>query len=273
MPGYAFRSRRMIRAMGHMLFPRYIQREARDFFYLTQRSVLPGPSLPGATPWRTSGLPQHGFPYAVAIASASATTGPALHLLEADPRALRPGDGAPVVLALSGPSRGSRALYYSRASFVVASRPPPDSTLVVRGYDPSEAPAATARAELCVLDDDGMLAWVELPPGMRPDASSAAAMDAFLARAPCPDRMVVTGDAHALLGGTVDVAGDVASPPASGSGGENVVALVRARAPDAHLVFTDTPLVPVSVWQPLQAKRVRYFYKPAASASVSPSAP
>ena len=35
----------------------------------------------------------------------------------------------------------------------------------------------------------------------------------------------------------------------------------------------DTPLVPVSVWQPLQAKRVRYFYKPAASAGASPSPP
>jgi hypothetical protein len=268
MPGYAFRSRRMIRAMGHMLFPRYIQREARDFFYLTQRSVLPGPAMPGATPWRTAGLPQHGFPYALAIASSSTTAGPALRLLEADPRALRPGDGAPVVLTLSGPSRGSRALYFSHASFVVASRPPPDATLVVHGYEPSEAPAATARAELCIHDDDGTLMWVELPPGMRPDTSTAAAMDAFLAHAPCSDRMVVTGDARALLGGTLDVSADAASPP-----GPDAVALVRARAPDAHLVFTDTPLVPVSVWQPLQAKRVRYFYKPAASASASPPAP
>ena len=38
MPGYVFRGRRMIRGMGHMLFPRYIQREARDFFYLTSRN-------------------------------------------------------------------------------------------------------------------------------------------------------------------------------------------------------------------------------------------
>ena len=40
MAGYVFRARRMIRGMGHMLFPRYIQREARDFFYLTSRVDL-----------------------------------------------------------------------------------------------------------------------------------------------------------------------------------------------------------------------------------------
>ncbi|MGH7438047.1 MAG: hypothetical protein ACRENE_20385, partial [Polyangiaceae bacterium] len=142
MPGYTFRSRRMIRAMGHMLFPRYIQREARDFFYLTQRPLLPGPSLPGATPWRTSGLPQHGFPYAIAIATtvagssqSTATATSPLRLLEADPSSLRPGDGAPVVLSLSGPSRGSRALYWSHESFVVSAKPPADSTRIVRGYD------------------------------------------------------------------------------------------------------------------------------------------
>ncbi|MGH7434418.1 MAG: hypothetical protein ACRENE_01955, partial [Polyangiaceae bacterium] len=140
---------------------------------------------------------------------------------------------------------------------------------IVRGYDPSEAPAATARAELCVLEDDGMLAWVELPAGMRPDASTAAAMDAFLQHAGCADRMVVTGDASALPGGTLDLSAEPAASPAAA----DTVSLVRGRAPDAHPVFADTPLVPVSVWQPLQAKRVRYFYKPAASASASPSPP
>ena len=41
---FKFRSRRMIKSMGHILFPRYVQRDARDFFYLTARSVLPGPA-------------------------------------------------------------------------------------------------------------------------------------------------------------------------------------------------------------------------------------
>jgi hypothetical protein len=44
----------------------------------------------------------------------------------------------------------------------------------------------------------------------------------------------------------------------------SAVRLVRGAAPDAHPIFTDTPIVPIQVWQPLQAKRIRYFYKPAA---------
>jgi hypothetical protein len=272
MPGYTFRARRMIRGMGHMLFPRYIQHEARDFFYLTSRTILPGVPLEGATEWRTRSLPQQGFPYALAIASTALHTTPtptSLRILKVDPKTVRPGDGPAAVLSLSGPTRGSQALYWSNASFVLAEHPPAAATLVVRGYAPSEAPSVTAHAALGV-DDDGMLAWVELPPGMRPDASTTAAMDDVLGRLHCAARMMVPGDARALLGGTLDAAGDPA--PAAPT---DAVRLVRAQAPDAHPIFTDTPLVPVSVWQPLQAKRVRYFYKPAAapSASTAASAP
>ena len=60
MPGYQFLSRRMIKFMALMNFPRYINTESRDFFYLTLRHVLPGdaitpvitPSDPGEGTWR-----------------------------------------------------------------------------------------------------------------------------------------------------------------------------------------------------------------------------
>jgi len=42
MPDLVFRARRMVRGMGSTLFPRYVQRQARDFFYLTSRPLLPG---------------------------------------------------------------------------------------------------------------------------------------------------------------------------------------------------------------------------------------
>ncbi len=45
-PEFDFRARRMIKGMRHMNFPQYIQRDGRDFFYLTQRPVLPGAELP-----------------------------------------------------------------------------------------------------------------------------------------------------------------------------------------------------------------------------------
>jgi hypothetical protein len=79
--------------------------------------------------------------------------------------------------------------------------------------------------------------------------------------------MVVPGDARALLGGRLDSAGD----PIAGEANPDAVRLIRGHAPDAHAIFGDTPLVPVSVWQPLQAKRVRYFYKPTPAASSAPT--
>src|SRR5258706_3943705 len=76
LPEFKYRARRMIKGMMHMNFPQYIHRDGRDFFYLTQRPVLPGPEL--ATPitpkeagegaWRGKGLPQHGFPYPLPVA-------------------------------------------------------------------------------------------------------------------------------------------------------------------------------------------------------------
>ncbi len=39
--GWKFRTRRLIRGMGLMNFPRYIKRESRDYFYMTLRHVLP----------------------------------------------------------------------------------------------------------------------------------------------------------------------------------------------------------------------------------------
>jgi hypothetical protein len=48
MPGLEFRARRLIRSMDHMLFPRYIGHEARDFFYLTSRDLPPDAAAPDA---------------------------------------------------------------------------------------------------------------------------------------------------------------------------------------------------------------------------------
>jgi hypothetical protein len=85
-------------------------------------------------------------------------------------------------------------------------------------------------------------------------------MDALLDRLGCSARMAIGGDARALLGGTLDARGNpLPNPPPATS------RLMRIAAPDAHALFPDTPIVPVAVWQPLQAKRVRYFPKPPAA--------
>jgi hypothetical protein len=41
-PTVPFRARRMLRTMGHINFPQYIRRTARDFFFLTERARGPG---------------------------------------------------------------------------------------------------------------------------------------------------------------------------------------------------------------------------------------
>jgi len=102
LPEFKFRSRRMVKSMGHMLFPRYIHRDARDFFYLTARTVLPGaPIAAGDTAapldgesgnWRVKGLPQHGYPYAVAITTTRLGVEPKdphVRVLRVDPRTVR----------------------------------------------------------------------------------------------------------------------------------------------------------------------------------------
>jgi hypothetical protein len=296
MAGYLFRARRMIRAMGHMLFPRYIQREARDFFYLTARQLLPGAPIvigsaePDEGVWRTKALPQHGFPYALATtwvhaSPGSPPAGPKLRVLRVDPRMVKPMTKSlqePTVLALAGGTRGTRTLFWQNAAFAIAAAPPsPDGLVsgrspsahatdvaILMGGVPWDSPAAaTSRAAVGVQDEDGMLVWVELPPEATAGDSSAAAMEALLARLGCSERMAVPGDVRALPGGSLDVLG----APLSGQPPPVTSRLVRARGPDAHTIFESTPIVPSPVWQPLQAKRVRYFYKPPPSPSATPS--
>jgi hypothetical protein len=284
MAPYVFRSRRMIRGMGHMLFPRYIQREARDFFYLTLRPLLPGapidversPAGPEAEPdegvWRTRALPQHGFPYALATTwlRADARAGSKLLVLRADPRTMKPwaagGAQAPTVLSFTAGTRGTLSLWWSAGAFSIGATGPASEAAVLAGGVPlTSALAATARAAVGVQDADGMLLWVELAPEARSaDAQAAREMDALLERLGCSTRMSLPGDARALLGGSVDLSGvsvTDATPPIGSR-------LVRARAPDAHALFEATPIVPIQVWQPLQAKRVRYLSKPAPSPTV-----
>jgi hypothetical protein len=290
MPGYVFRGRRMIRGMGHMLFPRYIQRESRDFFYLTSRTILPGAPIPPASgarerepdegQWRTRGLPQHGFPYAVATAWVHERPGLKLRVVRADPRTMHPaspGEEATVLslVAPGAPARAPRSLWWRDGLFAVgAAAPGPGAQALLGGCSTTDACAASARAGVGVEDEDGMLLWVELPPDARPDAGTAAAIDSLLARLGCSSRMAVPGRAEALLGATLDAAGDPVAPSSimSVDAGPSapMVRLARAVAPDAHPVFAETPVVPIQVWQPLQMKRIRYFSKPSTPKSPIP---
>ncbi len=123
LPDFKFRARRMVKSMGHMLFPRYIHRDARDFFYLTARTVLPGAPIAGTgepgSPmdgeggnWRVKGLPQHGYPYAVAITSVRLgpeATDKRARVLRIDPRTVMGAAGAPAPAPVEGDAGAATA--------------------------------------------------------------------------------------------------------------------------------------------------------------------
>ncbi len=294
LPEFKFRARRMIKGMQHQNFPQYIHRDGRDFFYLTQRPVLPGaelpspivPKLPNEGAWRLKGLPQHGFPYAMAIAQMrpdASRPDVKVRALRVDPRTVRPAGSAgttaetPTVVSFVGggkpPRPGEMALWLASGVFLLAPTPPDASaTPLASGAAATGAGggvAKTARVGVGVHDEDGMLEWVELAPEVKADESTSKLLDKLLEKAGCSSRMLVAGDARAMLGGTLDAAGDPAPP----AGTTSTARLVRGAPPGAHPHFEDTKVVSPAVWQPLQNQRVRYFRKPPKEAPKDAGAP
>lgn len=283
-PDYAFRSRRMIKSMGHILFPRYIHRDGRDFFYLTTRTLLPGAPIPEdgglhAEPWRVKGLPQHGYPYAIASTTVTLDPRHRARVLRVDPRLVRAatqgsqaadGSESSLVLAFgrraepkrppshdagepktggTGADRSSVLVLRDHA-FVIAEAPSTDA-IPLAHVSTSASKASDVRAAVGISDEDGMLQWIELSPESAADESSTQGMLSLLARMGCSQRGVVEGNRRVFLGGALDVAGEPAAMASVDA------RLVRSEAPGARTYF-DTAVVPMAVWQPLQAQRVKW---------------
>jgi hypothetical protein len=267
MPEFKFRARRMIKSMGHILFPRSVQRDARDFFYLTVRSVLPGAPIDADSPWRVKGLPQHGFPYALAVASVELPSKKRVRILRLDPRTVRADttpEGTPPsekVVATFGRPRNNRDAGTPKAA------DKPDKRLFLGGHVFSIAKSAAAgsitladvamhasdaRAAVGISDEDGMLQWIELMPDDRADPATSEEMMKLLERIGCSARGFVTSDVRAYPGGAMDLGGEPAAPV------QVAARLVRTAAPAARLTFEDTEIVPQSVWQPLQSQKVKW---------------
>lgn len=269
MPEWEYLGRRMIRNMGLMHFPRYIQRESRDFFYLTLRPILPGthpkdliteplPSA-GSGTWKTSELPQHGWPYAIATSSlASRLLGAtvSVRLLKLDARALAPEatvdthrDKLVVVRRLSEHEQGM-GLWWTPTGWKLAAQAGPDATLVARGR---EVPGA---AETAVgIDRDDMLVFAELHDTAN-EANPGRLLDELLRQLGCDERLFPEAPMQPLIAGEYDLAGRRVPRKRNG------LVFVRADYPGVRGIFEDTPIVPPAEWQPLQAKRVRYFKEP-----------
>lgn len=307
MPEFKFRARRMIKSMGHILFPRYVQRDARDFFYLTARSVLPGAPLDKESTWRVKGLPQHGFPYAVAVTSLRLANDKRVRVLRLDPRTVRVdlstpaasggGDaGAPatnddkLVVVFGKPTRGphnrepreagagghgsekgDRKLYLGGHVFSIAKTATPGSIAIADVVAPSNSSASEVRGAVGISDEDGMLQWIELLPEDKADQATTDEMVKLLERIGCSARGLVTSDVRAYPGGAMDIGAEPAAPAAV------IARLIRTPAPAARLAFESTEIVPQTVWQPLQSQKVKWRPtlappdKPAGSGSAAAS--
>ncbi|MFO0735767.1 MAG: hypothetical protein U0270_07805 [Labilithrix sp.] len=285
LPELKFRSRRMTKTMGHIQFPRYIQRDGRDFFYLTTRAVIPGAPLEPGTEWRTKGLPQHGYPLASALTTAklfpNGNADRKARVLRIDPRAVaseKPeGDNPPTtVLVLGRPPKtkpsadpGDRKLWIGQHVFTIDKSAPPNGVSLANVLPPG---SVTARGAVGISDEDGFLNWVELPPDDAPSSEASAAMLDLLQRAGCTTRGLLAGDLRAFLGGTLDTAGEPAAPAVA------TARLTRTATPAAKQIYESVAIVQQPVWQPLQSQRVKWRPtlappEPKPSASASSSAP
>lgn len=85
--GWTLRARKAVNSMG-MRFPRFHTADARDFFYLMLKPILPGPDLrlnpTQQITFSTEGLPHAGYPSALAKASVS-LGGDTITLIRIDP--------------------------------------------------------------------------------------------------------------------------------------------------------------------------------------------
>jgi hypothetical protein len=298
--GWKFRTRRLIRGMGLMNFPRYIKRESRDYFYMTLRHVLPGPAIvsvmqppvAGEGEWRLKGLPQHGFPYALALTEVRPeATAPSekVRVLKIDPRTITAAVGAKgqgkTVAVLDAGAQEGLSLWHSAGAFSIAAAAPVEGA--VRLASGPAAPS-TASAAVGVNDEDGMLVYAEIegvsappaapspapsgsaavvaPPPSHGSAAGAKTLDALLKKLGCSTRILLAQPITMALGGDTDLAGAAVRPPS----GASAVRLGRADAPGAKRVFEDTPIVPFDTWYPLQQKRIRYFKHAAAAEEATP---
>jgi len=279
--------------MGLMSFPRYIKREARDYFYMTLRQVLPGPALvPGVSPpsdgegkWRMKGLPQHGFPYAMALTELrpeAARPDARVRVLAMDPRmvlASSGGSGSPAKAAgagagaektvaiigagAAGPTSGGAgaagdavSLWHSAGAFSIADAAPVAGAVRLATGSSSAGGAVAAAG---VRDEDGTLLYVELmqPPAV-PSVADARLLEGLLKRIGCSARLLLPAALPIALGGDTDLGGAAVHPPS----GPSAVRLLRAQAAGAQRIFEDTPVVPFDHWYKLQQHRIRYFKKP-----------
>lgn len=194
-PALSLRARRAVKSMTTMRFPRWVDRDPRDFFYLLRVPVLPGPDLPAAGlgpgpagRWDATGLPHDGWPPAFARTFLGDAPGRRTWLVRIDPRRVTfraegRDPSAPAVPALGAPAPDAGPDGESTGAGAAGAEPlpPPPPRLAIL----SGAGASSPGAEVGL--------W-RLPPGAGPRTGAALVGDRWGA-GPRPEaaRTVVAG--------------------------------------------------------------------------------
>jgi hypothetical protein len=261
-PGWEFMGRRMIKYMALMNFPRYVNAEARDFFYLTLRYLLPGDPAPtavvpaeeGEGAWRTQGLPQRGWPHAVATTNVrpdSTRQYARVGLIKIDPKFVRierPGDVTPqrILEFRSVLDDGPTALWHSEiVGFRIGPKAPEPTALRVTAGMPAEGSDVSHAQAALGIDAAGMLIYARVTEGPEPGRDGVLLLG-LLHRMNCESVLLLP---HPL--------GAVLSSDEAPAANPDAVIMVRAAGPGARRIFPNTPIVLPKRWAPLQAKRVR----------------
>jgi hypothetical protein len=263
--GLAFRARLSVKTMSPMRFPRYLQRDPRDFFFLTLKPVLPGPALAidgQAVPFATTGLPQAGWPQAFARALVGdVESGAGVWLVRIDPTRAVPAPVAPdeleqplgLLLGVNADSAGPLALYATRVRGLLGYRigePPTaadQATVVLRGQ---ELAGQTQATRAIGIDHEGFVLYAETGPAgaaALAERMRQAGVDRPLAL-PASVRLAFVAD-----GKLVSVDGRHALSP------ENGLPLLAETRPAAQTIFADVKPRAYYRWGGLQGQRVRYF--------------
>ena len=243
----------MLRYMGLMNFPRYVQREARDFFYLTLRDVLPGPALKSAvTPgesgegeWRVKGLPQHGWPYAIAtteIRPDAARKETVVRLLELDLHWLRAAQGdadeksTVVTLRRTEPAAGDalRLWLTDGGAQIGAVEPRPGALRIASGWAPGSDASRPALAAIGVTGG-GIVVYAEVT-GARSASEDATLLGRVLGSAGCASPLLLSSPLLFATGGERDLAGHPVARAAE------EMRLVRGQGPASRRIFGMTPI-------------------------------
>ncbi|MEM6961334.1 MAG: hypothetical protein AAF550_06265 [Myxococcota bacterium] len=255
MPALHMRARRAVKPMIHMNFPRYVARDPRDFFYLTQLPTLPGPPVGTGEVFSTKGLPHVGWPHAFAR-----VVMPELTLVRIDPRRAMPepmawpGLEKPIAYLTEVPMRshqeGWEALWYQERttgySMGVGQVPRGGKALL---YGPVLTEDSVANAALGV-DQDGFLLYAET-------SSEDRSLCSRMRSAGVERALILSGEARlAFVVGseTMDLQGFERSINPT-----EALKFFGNDRPAAEVLFPEVQPRPYGVWAHLQDARVRYL--------------